>query len=103
MWELTATAENSLTSEYLQQPTTTTATNSNTSNATTTNNINTEELGAVPMVTMAQNAADCRNTAHSRGSHALTRTLPSTQLQPRGANCQLGYYRMLTLTAELMN
>ena len=29
--------------------------------------------------------------AHSRGSHAFTRTLPSTQLQPRGAKRQLGY------------
>ena len=30
--------------------------------------------------------------AHSRGSHAFTDTRTSTQLQPRGAKRQLGYY-----------
>ena len=32
--------------------------------------------------------------AHSRGSHAFTRTLTSTQLQPRCAKRQLTYYRI---------
>jgi hypothetical protein len=32
--------------------------------------------------------------AHSRGSHAFTHTLTSTQLQPRGAKRQLSYYRI---------
>ena len=32
--------------------------------------------------------------ARSRGSHAFTHTLTSTQLQPLGAKRQLSYYRI---------
>ena len=42
------------------------------------------------MITMAQSAADWRNT-HSHGSHAFTHTLTSTKLQPLCAKRQLTY------------
>ena len=45
------------------------------------------------MVTMAQSTANWCNT-HSRGSHAFTHTLISTQLQPRCAKRQVSYYRI---------
>ena len=45
------------------------------------------------MITMAQSAAtELAQHAHSRGSHAFTDTLISTQLQPRCAKLQLSYY-----------
>ena len=47
-------------------------------------------MGAVAMITMAQSAANCRNThMHSRGSHTFTHTLTSTHLQLKR---QLSYY-----------
>ena len=47
------------------------------------------------MVTMAQSAANWRNThTHVDRTHSLTH-FTSTQLQPRGAKRQLSYYRIL--------
>ena len=52
-------------------------------------------MGAVPMVTMAQKRRELAHHAHSRGSHAFTHTLTSTQSQPRCcAKRQLSYYRI---------
>ena len=50
------------------------------------NNNNNKELGHLE-VELVQHT-------HSRGSHAFTHTLTSTQLQPRGAKCLLSYYRI---------
>ena len=44
-------------------------------------------MGAVPMVTMAQKRRELAHHAHSRGSHAFTHTLTSTQSQQRGCDC----------------
>ena len=48
------------------------------------------------MVTMAQSALNWHNihTRVDRGSHALTHTITSTQLQPLCVKRQLSYYRI---------
>ena len=48
--------------------------------------------GAVPMVTMVPSDSGLSQHARSHGSHVLTHTPTSTQLQPRGAKRQFSYY-----------
>ena len=55
------------------------------------------------MVTMAQKRSELAQHAHSRGPHAFTYTLTSTQLQPRGAERQLSYYMIWYFQIFILN